>query len=115
MFLFFFASRAMGRKLSGDGDGTGRVAAGCRLLSASGFLSCAAAVLGIGIAELLANWLSGAGQTPLRAFNGTGYLGDFTLDTLETVLPATAMQTITAPPPPVLSNLWQIARDEWVR
>jgi hypothetical protein len=75
----------------------------------------AGAVLGLGIGEMVVNWLAGAATTPARQFDGTGYLGDFTLETLERILPATGSVTFADPPSSVLSNLWQVAKDEWVR
>ncbi|HMO08643.1 MAG TPA: phosphatase PAP2 family protein [Paracoccaceae bacterium] len=76
--------------------------------------SMAGAMLGLGIAECLVNWLSGQPDTPLRRFDGTAWRGDFDLSTLEVELAATGVRSaITAAPPPVLASMWQIARDEW--
>lgn len=51
LFSLFFISRVAGRKLATDGSsgGMGQAKVGYNLLSASGFLSCAMALTGIGI------------------------------------------------------------------
>ena len=76
--------------------------------------SMAGAVLGLGIGELLVNWLTGQTTTPLRSFDGRTWRGDFDLAGLQTVLAtAPAAVALTGTVPPVLANLWQVARDEW--
>ena len=77
--------------------------------------SMAGAILGLGIGEMVVNWLSGDADTPIRQFNGTGFLDDFSLETLEGILPSAGMVSFVDAPSPVLSNLWQVAKDEWVR
>ena len=75
--------------------------------------SMAGAVLGLGIGETVVNWLSGQPTTPMRVFDGSGFDGDFDLAGLEAVLSGAATATFTAPPPPVLASLWQVAASEW--
>jgi hypothetical protein len=74
----------------------------------------AGAVLGIGIGELVVNWLSGQVGSPMRAFDGTVWGGDFDLAALQAVLGSGAtMVAIGTPPAPVMASLWQVARSEW--
>ena len=49
LFLLFFASRAAGRKLAADGGGEEQSRLGYRLLSASGLLLCADALIAVSI------------------------------------------------------------------
>jgi membrane-associated phospholipid phosphatase len=76
--------------------------------------SMAGAVLGIGIGEMVVNWLSGQAGSPMRAFDGTGWGGDFDLAALQAVLGSgSTMVAIGTPPAPVMASLWQVARSEW--
>lgn len=76
--------------------------------------SMAGAVLGIGIGEMVVNWLSGRAETPRRAFDGTSWRGDFDLAALQAVLDGGGTGVaIGTPPAPVMACLWQVARSEW--